>query len=594
MTDLCPGAVYLGGNRCRFRVWAPFREKVEVRIVSPKERTLALASAGNGWHEAVLEKIPPGSLYLYRLDGKIDRPDPASRFQPRGVHQPSAVLDTSFKWEDSLWKGFPLEKYIFYEIHAGTFTPEGTFEAVIPGLKSLKELGITAIELMPVCQFPGKRNWGYDGVHPYSVQNSYGGPRGLKRLVQSCHKLGLAVVLDVVYNHLGPEGNYLADFGPYFTDRYKTPWGPAVNFDGEHNDGVRAFFIQSALYWIREFHMDALRLDAVHAITDFSPRPFLAELAEAVHLESQRIGRKAYLIPESDQNDPGLVLPPEKGGMGLDAVWNDDFHHSLRTLLTQERQGYYRDFGKLGQLAKAYREGFVHGNSSASIEADRFVVFCQNHDQVGNRALGERLSRLASFEKLKLAAGCVLLSPYLPLLFMGEEYGEKAPFLYFTSHSDPSLIQAVRKGRLKEFSAFGWKDRPPDPQDEETFIKSRLQPHLREEEPHKTLRLYYQTLIRLRKKIPALKSLDKKNLEVLEFEKEGLLSVRRWKGSSQTLMLASFGNKIAEVSLPLPRGKWRKVLGEGGLCPEVLSSRGKTALRVPPFSLILYVRRSSK
>jgi maltooligosyltrehalose trehalohydrolase len=370
-----------------------------------------------GYHAAILDDVEPGSFYLYRLDGEKERPDPASRFQPGGVHAPSQVVDPEFAWEDSCWHGVPLKDYIIYEIHIGTFSAEGTFEAVIPRLDELKNLGLTALELMPVNQFPGDRNWGYDGVHPFAVQNSYGGPDGLKTLVNACHARGLAVVLDVVYNHLGPEGNCFHDFGPYFTRRYRTPWGDAINFDGPNSDEVCRFFIENALYWVSEFHFDALRIDPVHAILDFSAYPFLQELGRAVHEAAEQLDRKIYLIAESDLNDPRLVSHPEAGGYGLDAQWNDDFHHTLHTLLTGERTGYYQDFGQIRHLVKAFRDGFVnsggyssyrkrrHGNSSKHIPAHRFVVFSQNHDQVGNRMHGERLSRLVSFEALKLAAG---------------------------------------------------------------------------------------------------------------------------------------------------------------------------------------------
>jgi len=338
------------------------------------------------------------------------------------------VVDPDFRWDDHLWEGIPLQAYVLYEIHVGTFTPEGTFDAVITHLDELKELGITAIELMPNAQFSGARNWGYDGVFPFAVQSSYGGPWGLKRLVNACHQKEVAVVLDVVYNHLGPEGNYLGDFGPYFTDRYRTPWGHAINFDGPHSDEVRRFFIENALYWITEFHIDALRIDAVHAILDFSAEHFLRELASAVNKRARSLNRRVYIIAESALNDTEVIRSRKLGGHGLDAQWNDDFHHALHTLLTKEEKGYYKDFGRFKHLVKAFSDGFVysgeyspyrgrrHGNSSRHIPADRFVVFAQNHDQVGNRMRGERLSSLVSFEGLKLAAGTVILSPYIPLL----------------------------------------------------------------------------------------------------------------------------------------------------------------------------------
>jgi len=388
---------------------------------------------GRGYHEALVTDVEPGERYFFRLPQDKDRPDPASRLQPDGVHGPSQVVPREFAWRDEGWQGLPIENYIIYELHVGLFTAAGTFAALISQLDYLVELGITALELMPVAQFPGRRNWGYDSVFPFAAQNSYGGPEGLKKLVDACHRRGLAVILDVVYNHLGPEGNYFMDFAPYFTDRYQTPWGRALNFDGADSDEVRYFFIQNALQWVGEFHVDALRVDAVHAIMDRSPITFIEQLAEAVKREATRLDRQIYLIAESADNNARLVRERERGGYGLDAQWNDDFHHCLRTLLTGELDGYYRDYGEFYQLLKAYREGFVysgeysefrrrsHGSTSRDIPPRCFVVFAQNHDQVGNRCLGDRLSASVTLEDLKLAAGLTLLSPYIPLLFMGEE-----------------------------------------------------------------------------------------------------------------------------------------------------------------------------
>jgi maltooligosyltrehalose trehalohydrolase len=463
----------------------------------------------------MVQGIEPGARYVFRLENDRDRPDPASRYQPEGVHGPSEVVDhTAFSWTDKGWSGLALQSMIMYELHTGTFTPEGTFDAIISRLGDLKDLGINAIELMPVAQFPGKRNWGYDGVYPFAVQNSYGGPEGLKRLVNACHARDIAAILDVVYNHLGPEGNYVGEYGPYFTDKYRTPWGNAINFDGSYSDEVRNFFVRNALSWITDYHIDALRIDAIHGIFDYSARHFLRELGEAVHARAGELGRRIYVIPESDLNDVRVISPPELGGYGLDAQWNDDFHHCLHTLLTGEKSGYYKDFGAIDQMERAYRDGFVysgqyspfrkrrHGSSSKDRPASQFVVFSQNHDQVGNRMQGERLSSLVSFEALKLAAGCVILSPYLPLLFMGEEYGETAPFLYFVSHSDPGLIEAVRNGRKEEFKAFGWEGEPPDPQDERTFLASELHWEERTKGSHETLLRFYKQLIACERERP--------------------------------------------------------------------------------------------
>jgi maltooligosyltrehalose trehalohydrolase len=564
----------------------------------------------HGLFEAVLEDVPPESLYCFKLDGGRERPDPSSRFQPRGVHGPSQVMDLRHDWRDADWRGLPLSQYIFYELHVGTFTPEGTFDAVIARLDDLRELGVTAIEIMPVAQFPGGRNWGYDGVYPWAVQNSYGGPRGLQRLVDACHARGLAVVLDVVYNHLGPEGNYLSEFGPYFTDRYRTPWGAALNFDGPDSDEVRRYFIENALSWQREFHIDALRLDAVDAIQDLSARHVLLELSDAVHRQTTELGRPFYLIAESDRNDPRYLRPGELGGLGMDAQWSDDFHRALHRLLTGEGHGYYQDFGAIDHLARAYRDGFVyagqynayrrrrHGTSSHAQPPQQFVVYSQNHDQVGNRPVGDRLSHLVGLPGLKLAAGVVLLSPNLPLLFMGEEYGETAHFPFFISHGDGRLIDSVRKGRQGGFAYHGLHGHAPDPQGEGTFQGSRLRHELRGHEPHRTLRAFYQELLRLRKTVPALAQLSKEHMEVVGLEDAKALCVRRWAEGSEVFMILHFGGAEKKVNLPLPTGEWAKVidsaeakwLGAGSELPDRLRSEGASTLPLSPVSCALYGR----
>jgi maltooligosyltrehalose trehalohydrolase len=602
------GAEYLGNELCRFLVWAPLAAKVEVHLFGPEQRFAAMEQGADGYHLARVGGVAPGSLYKYRLNGGEEYPDPASRFQPEGVHGPSQVVADHFDWKDDAWTGLPLEKLIFYEIHAGAYTPEATFESLIPRLNYLKDLGITALEIMPVAQFPGNRNWGYDGAYPFAVQNSYGGPVRLKRLVDAAHQRGLAVVLDVVYNHLGPEGNYLGQFGYYFTNRYQTPWGQAVNFDGPHSREVRRYVIENALYWLRDFHMDALRLDAVHGIFDNSGKHILQEMAEAAHAEAGRLKRRLYLIAESDLNDSRLVRPPAEHGYGLDAVWSDDFHHALHTLLTGERAGYYEDFGRIEHLAKAYSEGFVysgqfssyrgrvHGNSSKDLPGSRFVVCSQNHDQTGNRMLGERLSQLIPFEGLKVAAAAVVLSPFLPLLFMGEEYGETAPFFYFVSHGDPGLIEAVRRGRREEFAAFSWRGEVPDPQSVETFARSRLDPSLREEGEHRMLLEFYRELIRLRNTRPALANLSMDTTEIYAFEEQRTLCVRRWLGEEQILLAFHFGDRNEWITPSLPPGLWRKTLDSaeagwgGGGSPAAREFRadGSAKLEVAPRSFCLF------
>lgn len=499
------GALYRLGN-CDFTVWAPFKKNVQLKLGNnyyPMQKT----DMGY-WHISL--KAKPGQRYLYRLDS-IERPDPASGYQPEGVHGPSEIINHSFNWQDKDWKNISLKNMIIYELHVATFTEKGTFEAIITRLEQLKRMGVNTIELMPVAQFPGKRNWGYDGVYPYAVQNSYGGPNGLKKLVNACHKKGFAVVLDVVYNHLGPEGNYFHDFAPYFTDKYNTPWGPAMNFDDSYNDEVRNYFIENALYWFREFHIDGLRLDAVHAILDMSAKPFLQQLSKEVKKISSQLQKPLYLFPETNLNKSALVKPVSNNGYGLDSVWLDDFHHSIHALLTGERDGYYQDYGQLKHIAKCINKGHVYdgiysesrkcsyGDSSATLSAEKFIAFIQNHDQVGNRLKGERLSTILDFESLKLATGLLMFSPYIPLIFMGEEYAEDNPFLYFIDHSDQKLVDAVREGRKREFASFNWKGEPADPKSIKTFNSSILDWNKRNKGKHKIMREFYTELIRLRK-----------------------------------------------------------------------------------------------
>jgi maltooligosyltrehalose trehalohydrolase len=597
----------LGDGRCRFRVWAPLRESVHVHIVSPRESVVCMERKQFGYHTAVVEDVIPGSKYKYRLSKDQEYPDPVSRHQPDGVHGPSEVIDPHFEWHDSGWFGLPIETYVIYELHVGTFTPDSTFEAIIPHLDELADLGVNAIELMPVAQFPGTRNWGYDGVYPFAAHNSYGGPSGLKKLVDACHARGLAAILDVVYNHLGPEGNYLQQFAPYFTDRYKTPWGSALNFDDAYSDEVRHYFISNALEWIRDYHFDALRLDAVHAILDHSALNFLEELGDAVHEQGTFLNRRVYVIAESALNDARVIRPSELGGYGLDAQWNDDFHHSLHTLLTRETEGYYIDFGNFQHMAQAFSEGFVysgrysvtrgrrHGNSSRSIPPVKFVVFAQNHDQIGNRMLGDRLGELVSYEARKLASSIVLLSPFVPLLFMGDEYGETAPFQYFVSHSDEQLVDAVRQGRKEEFSAFQWKGEPPDPQDENTFNRSKLNRSLKNDARHRALLDFHKELIHLRRSIPALHCLSKEKMDVISLEDERVLAVRRWNGDNEVLTIFNFNDHVGRPFHNIPCGIWRKRLdssdsswfGPGARVPDVVDATQVRNITLQPHGVVL-------
>jgi maltooligosyltrehalose trehalohydrolase len=452
-------------------------ELCERRALLPEER---------GYFSAEFSNVGPGFRYRYVLDGRTRLADPASRYQPEGVHGPSQVVGSEFPWDDASWPGLDFKTLVTYELHVGSFSSKGNFDGVIEKLPYLRDLGITALEIMPIAQFPGHANWGYDGVFPFAAQNTYGGPENFKRLVNAAHQHRLGVVLDVVYNHLGPEGNVLPSYGPYFQSRYKTPWGDALNFDGPGSDELRCYFVQNALQWLDEFHVDALRLDAIHAICDLSARPFLEELSNVKAELSVRTGRPRYLIAETDMNDARILQPSFRGGLGLDAHWNDDFHHALHSLLTGEEQGYYKGYRDLAKLARIYERGVLyegqyhpsrrcsHGRPYGEISRDRLVVCTQNHDQVGNRMKGERLASLVSPEKLELAAAAMFLSPFSPLLFMGEEFGETHPFLYFIDHEDKALVEAVRKGRRQEFASFGWKETPPDPASPQSVESSRL------------------------------------------------------------------------------------------------------------------------
>ena len=466
-----------------FRVWAPKAERVELLLHDPPRQTIRMAPAPGGYYQYFPPEPPPeGTHYRFRIDGTLTLPDPASRWQPDGVFGPSAVLrPDQFRWSDDQWRGLRPEALVIYELHVGTFSAEGTFAAVIDRLPQLKELGITAIELMPVAEFPGSRNWGYDGVFPFAPCHQYGGPHGLQQLVDACHAQGIGVILDVVYNHLGPEGNVFGAFGPYFSPRYRTPWGDALNYDGPYCDAVRALVLQNVRYWIREFHVDGFRLDAIHAIVDTSVRHILAELATVARQEARQLGRDVLVISESHLNDPRVLDAQETRGYEHDAQWSDDFHHAVHALLTGERNGYYADYGTREQLVKCLNQNFIydgiysrfrhrrHGAPAGRHPAHRFICYIQNHDQVGNRPRGERLAALLQPPAYRLAASLLLLSPFTPLLFMGEEYAETRPFPFFCDFSDARLREAVRRGRLEEFRSFAWPAPPLDALAEETF-----------------------------------------------------------------------------------------------------------------------------
>lgn len=593
----------------RFTVWAPLKESVTLQLTSGDKRQVPMVKDDKGYWSVTVDDISETTEYLYRCDDADAFPDPSSFDQPYGVHKPSRVYDhQKHQWNDAGWQPPALSDYIIYELHIGAFTPQGTFAGARDKLDYLVDLGITAVEVMPVAQFPGARNWGYDGAYLFAVQNSYGGPEEMKRFIDACHQKGLAVILDVVYNHLGPEGNYLACFAPYFTDRYQTPWGQAVNFDGSFSDGVREYFIENALYWLKEFHVDALRLDAVHGIYDFSATHILEEMQQRVTALSKAMGHPFHLIAESDLNNPRLIDEVGKGGYGLAGQWCDDFHHALRTLVTDDRFGYYQDFGDIDQLAKAIEKRFVYDGMYSSYRkktfgrpadhrpADQFVAFCQNHDQVGNRMRGERLTALTDFESCKLAAGCYLLSAFIPLIFMGEEFAEDSPFLYFIDHGDPDLIEAVRRGRKEEFAAFHWKGDPPDPQSEETFEQSKLHWSSATQSKHAVMLQFYRDLISLRKQFPAVTSPVCQHTTVKTDREKMTLAVHRRDNEDAVMIFMNFDQQEQQGTFYKHKGDFQRVLcsadstysGPGAKTPEKITA--ESAITLPAHSLSLYQR----
>jgi len=538
------------------RVWAPRASSVELELAG---RCVPMTQAGGGWWEVRVRPADPPLDYAFRLDGGEPLPDPRSPWQPSGLRAASRSVDhAAFPWSDAQWRAPSLSSGVIYEVHIGTFTDEGTFAAAIRRLDHLADLGVTHVELMPVAGFPGARGWGYDPSSLYAPHEGYGGPVGLKRFVDACHARGLAVLLDVVYNHVGPSGDYLHRFGPYFTAR-ATAWGAAVNLDDEGCGEVHRFLLDNALMWLRDYHADGLRVDAVHALLDTSTPHFLEELTREVEELGARLGRPFVLVAESNLNDPRLVRGRDAGGCGFDAQWNDDIHHAVHAALTGERAGYYGDFGSLADVAKALSEGFVydgrysayhrrpHGHPATGLSGHRFVGFLQNHDQVGNRPRGERLSALVSVGRVKIAAALLLTSPFVPLLFQGEEWGATAPFLYFTDHGDPVLASAVRDGRRREFGAFGWKlDQLPDPEAVETFERSRLDWAEVGRPPHAGLMEWHRRLLRFRRERPELRNgrLDRTRLRFDEHE--------RWLVMEREgiIVACSLASKRVQVRLP--------------------------------------------
>lgn len=554
-------------DRVEFCVYAEGVSGVSLLLEGAGEPgEIAMERTGGSLYRAVVEGRGPALRYKYLLKGAGGGafPDPCSHYQPEGVHGFSQVVDhEAYRWGDGGWQGIEWEKAIIYELHPGTFSEKGTFAGIAEKLDYLLELGVNTIELMPLTQTPGRWNWGYDGVNLFSVNRNYGTPEELKELVDRCHQKGLGVILDIVYNHFGPEGNYLAKFGPYFTDKYETPWGAAVNFDDTGCAAARRMVLDSVRHWIERYHFDGLRLDAVHAIEDRSRPHILEEIAAAARELEQKLQRRIVIVAETDANEAQLIRPAEEGGCGIDAQWMDDFHHSVHSVLTGESQGYYRDYGKIEGLEKVYRNysytgqyshfwGKNRGSDGADMPGERFVVAIQTHDQVGNRARGERLSRLVEFPCLKAAAGLLFTAPYIPMLFMGEEYAEEKPFLFFTDYQDRVLKKAVVKGRREEFASFGWTD-IPNPEDEATFENSRLTPREKWQPHQEQIFHYYRDLIALRREHPALNVPDKLGTSVKVDPESRIVKITRTGGGISLTALANLGS--GSVRAPLPAGE---------------------------------------
>lgn len=597
-------------DKCTFQIWAPVAKQITLLDLTG-DRKIELERVGEkGYWKKEVEKCAPGMRYKYCIDGNDSYPDPASLSQPEGVHGASEVISPKdYQWSDSSWEGIPREEMIIYEVHPGTFSGSGDFKGITERIDHLVELGINTIEIMPVAQFSGKRNWGYDGVYPFAVHDSYGGAEGLMKLVDACHQNDIAVILDVVYNHFGPEGNYVSNFGPYFTGNYSTPWGKPINFDGPHSDEVRNYFIQNALMWCRDFHIDGLRLDAVHAIYDFSAKHILLELAENLEQLEDENERKYHLIAESHLNDIRYISSAEAGGYGMDAQWSDDFHHALHVVATREQMGYYSDYSNIKDLSKAISESFVYdgkysafrkktyGTDASERDGDQFVIFAQNHDQVGNRKYGERLISLTSFEMAKVAAGAMFMTPNIPMLFMGEEYAERNPFLYFVSHLDPNLNTAVREGRRREFKSF-FKDgkEAPDPASEKTYNDSRLSWRIGNSTEKQAMFDYYKALISLRRNHAALKTTDKKNMRVSDFDNS--VMIERWKDKEFLLVIMNFGDSPGAAKIPAGlKGDFVKIIdsaaekwnGPGETAPDKLTANDQIAM--PESSIIIYSKQ---
>lgn len=594
------GVTYVAGQGCHVRIWAPYAKNME--IAWNGEARTPLTKGGRGYWTGFFPDPKPGDLYYFYRDGeKI--PDPASRFQPDDVFGPSRIAAQDYPWTDQDWKGIPFSEWVIYEIHPGTYSKDGNFDGIIKDLPRLKDLGITTLEIMPVSQFSGERNWGYDGVFPHSVQSSYGGPEALKALVNACHGHGLSIILDVVYNHIGPEGNVLFSCGPYAQDKYHTPWGDAINYDGPHSEEVRRYFLQTAWQWLTEFHFDGLRLDAVQMIFDTSPIPFLSEISGLKKIAEQERDIPLILIGETDMNDPRLLQPLEKNGFEFDGHWADDLHHNIHAYMTGEKDGYYCDYGSVEQFYGIYKNGVayagdyspfrkrIHGKSYEGIDKKKLIVETQNHDQIGNRFLGERLSVLIDFQKLKMSAACVFLSPFTPFMFMGEEFACGQPFFYFVSHHDPALRKVVNESRKNEWKDFASPDHIPDPCDLSTFEECVLdQKDYTQDSRHGVMIGYYKKLIEISKLI------RKYTLEDVRFNAEDSTITLHY-GDNDIFIIAILCFQPENIMmLDRTEDQWNVLLNSADytIDPPELAPCQRNAVEILPFSAVVITGEKSE
>jgi maltooligosyltrehalose trehalohydrolase len=600
------GPNFQKNGKCKFTVWAPNVSNIALHIVYPENKLIPLRKKKNSYWVCKMENIDSNCLYYYRINKTIERPDPASKFQPYGVSGPSQVLvHSDFVWQDENWQGCKFKKLVIYELHVGTFSSIGTYHGVISKLNYLVDLGVNCIELMPVAEFSGSRNWGYDGVFLFAPHNSYGTPSELKELVQACHLNGLSVILDVVYNHLGPEGSGLDIYGPYLSTKNITPWGKAFNFTEKYNKDVRNYFFENAFSWLRDYHFDVLRIDSIDNICKYGATSFLKDLNKKVKELSKHLGNKKFLIAESDMNDPDIITPIKKGGIGFKAQWSNEFHHFNHTILTGERDGYYSQYGKMENLVSFIKEKSVfhskHKNnqnqekSFSNCKPQQFIIYLQNHDQIGNRPYGERLSSLVGIEAQKLAAGLMFIMPHIPLLFMGEEYAEDAPFLFFIDYQSEKLLSQIGINREKEFAGFISSAIPNNPSNLLAFTNSRLKWFSVEDKKNFTMFNYYKSLILLKKSHPVLRMHKNSRISVSCKSNSRVILFKRWWKEKQILAIMNFSKSPMQINIPFKKGKWSKILdssdtywaGKGSEIPKEIDS-GNMKIMMQALSIVIF------